>query len=246
MAAITRPTLPLASHSQPACAAACGVAAWAVGVLIYELLVGFPPFNDKNRPAVEEKIRADTPRFPAGMSEGARTFIGWVLQKDPAERPTIVDMMHHPFVQSTQRTLAPAPTSRAKSKGPIPALVDDDAETVIRPKASMQSFTAGKAPQVSNKAMTPQSRHMELPHLNIPAAASAGSSGNVGPTSPSYPPLSSVNSMESGGSGSVHGHVSGHGRRGAVMCGTQCGPRGCTCMLNAMQRPCWNPSLSVR
>ena len=35
---------------------------WAMGVLTYELLVGLPPFSDKQRVAIEDKIRASAPR----------------------------------------------------------------------------------------------------------------------------------------------------------------------------------------
>ena len=40
------------------------VDAWAVGVLTYELLVGFPPFSDKDRPAIENKIRSEVRPIP--------------------------------------------------------------------------------------------------------------------------------------------------------------------------------------
>ncbi len=38
------------------------LAQWAAGVLTYELLVGIPPFSDKQRTTVEDKIRLEMPR----------------------------------------------------------------------------------------------------------------------------------------------------------------------------------------
>ncbi|GAX74903.1 hypothetical protein CEUSTIGMA_g2349.t1 [Chlamydomonas eustigma] len=79
------------------------VDSWAMGVLTYELLVGFPPFNDKQRAAIEEKIRSEQPRFPSSMSEGARTFVLRSLQKDPIERPTATELLHHSWIQAHRR-----------------------------------------------------------------------------------------------------------------------------------------------
>lgn len=100
---------------------------WAVGVLTYELLVGFPPFNDKQRAAIEHKIRVDTPRFPSSMTELGRNFVMKALQKDALERPTIQELLTHPWVRghrrnASQRNLALGGTSRPQVE------VEDDGE----------------------------------------------------------------------------------------------------------------------
>ncbi|KAL6755436.1 kinase-like domain-containing protein [Haematococcus lacustris] len=77
---------------------------WAVGVLSYELLVGLPPFSDNNRSTVEAKIRLQTPRFPSKMSELARNFISQALEKDPLERPSVHDMLHHKWIKTYRRS----------------------------------------------------------------------------------------------------------------------------------------------
>eukprot|EP00878_Enallax_costatus_P047629 GHUV01058595.1.p1 GENE.GHUV01058595.1~~GHUV01058595.1.p1 ORF type:complete len:140 (-),score=27.47 GHUV01058595.1:47-466(-) len=51
------------------------VDSWAVGVLVYELLVGCPPFSGKNKEATEARIVSGVPRFPPTMSEAAKNFI---------------------------------------------------------------------------------------------------------------------------------------------------------------------------
>jgi serine/threonine protein kinase len=51
------------------------VDSWAVGVLVYELLVGCPPFYDKSKSTTEARIVSGVPHFPPTMSEGAKNFI---------------------------------------------------------------------------------------------------------------------------------------------------------------------------
>ncbi len=55
--------------------------AWAVGILCYELLVGYPPFEQESRAATYEHIMYKEPKFPAWMSDQARKFISAALCK---------------------------------------------------------------------------------------------------------------------------------------------------------------------
>jgi aurora kinase, other len=57
------------------------VDAWAVGILCYELLVGYPPFEQESRAATYEHIMYKEPKFPVGMSEEAKRFVSAALVK---------------------------------------------------------------------------------------------------------------------------------------------------------------------
>lgn len=52
-----------------------------MGILAYELLVGYPPFEQESRAATYEHIMYKEPKFPAWMSEEARKFICLALCK---------------------------------------------------------------------------------------------------------------------------------------------------------------------
>ncbi len=69
-------------------------------MLTYELLVGFPPFFDQSRTGTEDRIRSSIPVFPSNMSDEAKAFICSALAKSAIERPTILEMLHHNFVES--------------------------------------------------------------------------------------------------------------------------------------------------
>eukprot|EP00191_Tetraselmis_sp_GSL018_P009462 CAMPEP_0177601282 /NCGR_PEP_ID=MMETSP0419_2-20121207/14156_1 /TAXON_ID=582737 /ORGANISM="Tetraselmis sp., Strain GSL018" /LENGTH=585 /DNA_ID=CAMNT_0019094497 /DNA_START=318 /DNA_END=2076 /DNA_ORIENTATION=- len=76
---------------------------WSVGILAYELLVGFPPFERDSRAATLECIMYSYPQFPLWMSDEAVDFIRRALSKDRSKRPSIHELLRHPWIQIHER-----------------------------------------------------------------------------------------------------------------------------------------------
>lgn len=89
---------------------------WSIGCILYTLLVGRPPFETSNIESTYRKIRSNDWAIPSHVtvSESARDLIKWCLAGTPERRPTIDEMMAHPFMQGfTPSSLPRSALSRA-------------------------------------------------------------------------------------------------------------------------------------
>ncbi|KAJ8518327.1 hypothetical protein ONZ45_g4587 [Pleurotus djamor] len=72
---------------------------WSVGVMLYTLLIGRPPFQTKEVKTIYKRIRDNDYDFPAErpISSHARTLIQAILTPDPNDRPSLHEIIDHPF-----------------------------------------------------------------------------------------------------------------------------------------------------
>ncbi|XP_077232820.1 serine/threonine-protein kinase AtPK2/AtPK19-like [Tasmannia lanceolata] len=59
---------------------------WSVGILLFEMLTGKPPFFSGNREKIQQKIIKDKIKLPAFLSSEAHSLLKGLLQKDASKR----------------------------------------------------------------------------------------------------------------------------------------------------------------
>ncbi|XP_066998074.2 serine/threonine-protein kinase fused isoform X2 [Anabrus simplex] len=72
---------------------------WSLGCIIYELVVGTPPFCTTSILHLVRLIRHEAVKWPDFVSVECRSFIQGLLQKDPNQRLTWPHLLNHPFVK---------------------------------------------------------------------------------------------------------------------------------------------------
>jgi serine/threonine protein kinase len=70
---------------------------WSVGILLYDMLVGHPPFQHKNDNALYKKILSDKLKLPSYMSKDCVALIKGLLQRELKQRFTVNDIKAHKF-----------------------------------------------------------------------------------------------------------------------------------------------------
>ncbi|XP_066532483.1 cGMP-dependent protein kinase 1 [Hoplias malabaricus] len=101
---------------------------WSLGVLVFELLVGSPPFSSSEPQKIYAKILDGVVKFPPYMGEGARSLISKLCRPRPGQRlgntkNGIKDVRNHRWFNSMnwhrlRMGQISAPTAKLIRKGP--------------------------------------------------------------------------------------------------------------------------------
>ncbi|XP_048724617.2 serine/threonine-protein kinase 36 isoform X4 [Caretta caretta] len=71
---------------------------WSVGCILYELFVGTPPFYTNSIFQLVSLIIKDPIKWPKTMSPSFKNFLQGLLMKDPCQRLSWPELLHHPFI----------------------------------------------------------------------------------------------------------------------------------------------------
>ena len=73
---------------------------WAIGILIFELMVGRPPFKSDAQHSMEDNIVHLRINWPSTMNLLARSLITKILKLEPDQRPTLKEILDHQFIKT--------------------------------------------------------------------------------------------------------------------------------------------------
>lgn len=92
---------------------------WSIGVILYIMLCGNPPFNGRSNKEIYDQILEDSPKFDSfiweSISKSAKALIKKALNKDPKKRLTISEFFYDPWIRTRSKDLIPEKELSVKS-----------------------------------------------------------------------------------------------------------------------------------
>ena len=73
---------------------------WSCGILLFVMLAGYLPFDDKTTARLFKKIMEEEVSYPKSFSAGARALLAGILQKKPEARLTLAQILADDWCQS--------------------------------------------------------------------------------------------------------------------------------------------------
>ncbi|XP_036453945.1 calcium/calmodulin-dependent protein kinase (CaM kinase) II beta 1 isoform X2 [Colossoma macropomum] len=164
---------------------------WACGVILYILLVGYPPFWDEDQHKLYQQIKAGAYDFPSPewdtVTPEAKNLINQMLTINPAKRITAQEALKHPWVcqrstvasmmhrQETVECLKKF-NARRKLKGAIltTMLVSRNfsaAKTLLNKKADVKKRKSSSTVQYMPQTNSTKNSIVTSPKGNLPSPA---------------------------------------------------------------------------
>ena len=188
---------------------------WSVGVIMYTMLIGRPPFETNDVKATYKRIRANSYAFPSTVhvSEHAKSLIRWILHSNPASRPSINDLVNHPFFTHPKSFI---PTSLPESA--LRSVPTFRPEQLARGSRVVAAFLAERPEQHTIGSVTSsrsKERRTAPPYALKSNTAHTGSDGAGGAKSGGRKPFAPVSQNKAGSHRTAKGKAKTYGSAGA-------------------------------
>ncbi|CAN6307160.1 unnamed protein product [Urochloa humidicola] len=151
---------------------------WSVGVILYQLVTGIPPFNGDNQIQLLKNIlRSREIQFPSecSLSHGCIDLCRKLLRLNSVERLTVDEFVHHPFLSqhAPERTLSRTPSdfrdlpsSQSSQEDCMPFPLDDesgqDESPVPESKSPLKSYGFAVDKRLDKTSGRSPSKHVGL------------------------------------------------------------------------------------
>ncbi|ETV99388.1 ULK/ULK protein kinase [Aphanomyces invadans] len=112
---------------------------WSVGTILYEMVVGRPPFNGANQVQLLHNIQRESVRFPKDLPVGrdAINLMEGLLVRDPKRRISFDQFFNAPFLNR------PSPSSLTASAVALPASLVRTNPVDITPSSDLNASSPG-------------------------------------------------------------------------------------------------------
>eukprot|EP00164_Ancoracysta_twista_P002748 GFYU01003655.1.p1 GENE.GFYU01003655.1~~GFYU01003655.1.p1 ORF type:complete len:1190 (-),score=281.96 GFYU01003655.1:151-3621(-) len=163
---------------------------WSLGVILYELAVGVPPFYTNNIYSLIHLIVKDPVKFPDNVSPNFKSFLKGLLNKTPGQRLSWPQLAEHPFVkESTDEKKARVLRSSENCRKPE-IFGSFEGQHLPNPEDPLKSKTPAqsKRPSKAKKGTVD-----ETPHSNSNAnTRTSGNKRHVAPPTEAVPTMNVV------------------------------------------------------
>ena len=101
---------------------------WSLGVILYALLAGELPFDEDDDNTTKTLILSSEPKYPDHLPADAKGLISQLLSKRPLLRPSLPDILAHPFLSEH----APWQQAILRTQQPLPFTTKLEKDTLER------------------------------------------------------------------------------------------------------------------
>jgi polo-like kinase 1 len=141
---------------------------WSLGVILYTMLIGKPPFETSDVKTTYRRIRMNAYTFPdhVHISESAKDMITKILTNDPAKRPSLDELLMHDFLNnegSIPRLLPASTLACPPSSTYVKQFQGDEASPRSKPREGEEGKRAGTG--IDSKPKRPESGKYKGPKV---------------------------------------------------------------------------------